>query len=190
MSAARTRRGDPPGRCWRPIEAHDLPISRAATGGGAQPAFEDDALKFFRTPNGEVYNVDRIGGVKAVQQGYLLTSTRDEILVHVRCPVAVAMAWRDATAEVLEAYRPGRSLPRIDWLAVAATVDEAWARANGWEAPAVPVPAAVSAALGLSAAPDAGPVPAPAAVSAAPEPSAAPDAGPGRDDRAVKKPSE
>ena len=79
------------------------------------------------------------------------------------------MAWRDATAEVLEAYRPGRSLPRIDWPAVAATVDEAWARANGWDAPAVP---------------------APVAVSPAPGPSAAPDAGPGQDDRAVKMPSE
>jgi hypothetical protein len=91
---------------------------------------------FLVTPEGAVHNVERIGGAKAVEDGFLLLGTApDEILEWMEVPTAVAMAWRDAVAALLAAHRPRRPLKQLEWLKIAAGVDLPWAETQGWTAP-------------------------------------------------------
>jgi hypothetical protein len=98
-------------------------------------------MSFLSTPQRDAYSFERLGGNKAVENGFLiLGSGPGEILEYTECPTPVALAWRDALTALLASYRPGRPMKQLDWLAIAASVDEPWARDNGWvppEAPAV-----------------------------------------------------
>lgn len=92
---------------------------------------------FLRAPDGCSYNVHRIGGVKAPASGYVLLGTgANELLCYVETSPKVAIAWRDATVEVLANHRPDRQLPQIDWAGLAIEADPDWAAENGWSAEA------------------------------------------------------
>jgi hypothetical protein len=96
-------------------------------------------MSFILTPAGDAYSISRIGGAKAVEGGFILFGAGpDEILEYQEAPTAVAIAWRNATVALLGSYRPNRPVRQIDWLGLAATVDEPWARQQGWTAPAGP----------------------------------------------------
>jgi hypothetical protein len=100
------------------------------------------SLSFFSSPEGNVYAVQRVGGVKAVESGFLLLGTgADEVLEYIEVPAEVAVAWRDAAVRVLGSYRPGRSLPAADWKSLAAEADPAWAAEHlGVQPLATPAP--------------------------------------------------
>jgi len=95
-------------------------------------------MSFLLTPAGDAYSISRIGGAKAVDDGFLLFGAgTDEILEYHEVPTRVAVCWRNATVTLLSSYRPNRPVKQIDWLSLAATVDEPWARKLGWTAPVV-----------------------------------------------------
>lgn len=87
---------------------------------------------FLRSPSGCSFNIFRIGGVKAVETGLIILGTSpDELLDYVETSARVAVAWRDAMADVLDNHRPHRPLQQIDWGRLAAEADPAWAAENG-----------------------------------------------------------
>jgi hypothetical protein len=99
-------------------------------------------MSFISTPAGDVYNVARIGGVKAVETGLLIFGNgQDEILEYAEVPGGVAALWRDELVALLSSHRPNRPVRQLDWLELGATVDPKWAGENGWTGPA---PAAVT----------------------------------------------
>jgi len=86
------------------------------------------------TPAGDAYSVDRIGGVRATDGGFLLLGNgADEILEWTEAPTAVALAWRDHLVSLLSSHRPRRPLKQLDWLGIAASVDPQWAAEQGWQ---------------------------------------------------------
>ena len=90
-------------------------------------------MSFLRSPQGNVFHIGRIGGAKAIEGGFLLLEIVDQgLLEYSDAPTSVALAWRDALAEALTSYRPKRPVTQIDWLGIAATKDEVFARENGW----------------------------------------------------------
>jgi hypothetical protein len=98
-------------------------------------------MSFILTPAGDAYSISRIGGAKAVDGGFILFGAGpDEILEYQEAPTDVAIAWRNAAVALLGSHRPNRPVRQIDWLGLAATVDEPWARQMGWTSPAAPVP--------------------------------------------------
>ena len=96
-------------------------------------------IHYLSTPKGDLYSLARVGGCKAIGSGLLiLGSGAAEILEYIEAPEDVAVAWRDALHALLRDRRPGRQLAQLDWLGLAAEVDEMWAATQGW----VPPPAA------------------------------------------------
>ena len=93
-------------------------------------------MAFIKTPSGNVFSHYRIGGVKA-PEGYfiILGNGADEIVEFLEVPIEVALLWRDELVELLTTLRPNRAVRQLDWMALAATVDVAWATENGWTAP-------------------------------------------------------
>jgi hypothetical protein len=101
---------------------------------------KDCSLSFLSTPDGNVFTIQRIGGAKAVLNGFLLLGTGvDEVLEYVDTPTEVALAWRNAIVQVLQHYRPGRTLPSLDWRMIAAEAHPSWAEER-YGVPAVPAP--------------------------------------------------
>jgi len=97
-------------------------------------------VDFLRTPSGDLYSLVRIGGVKAVESGFLLLGAgAQELLEYYECPPTVAIAWRDRFQENYAMHRPGRRFPAIDWYAEAVAADPDWAASNLQPDPA-PVP--------------------------------------------------
>lgn len=90
-------------------------------------------MSFLRSPQGNGFHISRIGGAKAVQDGFLLLEISEQgLLEYSEVPTAIAIAWRDALVDSLTSYRPKRPVTQIDWWGIAATIDEALARENGW----------------------------------------------------------
>ena len=99
-------------------------------------------MSFFLSPAGDPYNIARIGGAKAVDGAFILLGLgSEELLEWQGAPTEVAIKWRNAMAAVLSSHRPGRRVTQIDWLGLAATVNESWAKEQGWKAPVDAVPA-------------------------------------------------
>jgi hypothetical protein len=97
-------------------------------------------MNFFITPKGDALGISKVGGVRAIETGLLiLGSGDDELLEFDECSFKVAVAWRDAMADMLTNLRPGRKPPQPDWKALAIDADPAWARQKGMIAtPAAP----------------------------------------------------
>lgn len=90
-------------------------------------------MSFLRSPHGNVFHIGRIGGAKAVEEGFLLLDNSEQgLLEYTEVPTAIAIAWRDAVVEALTSYRPKRPVKQVDWWGIAAKTDEALARLNGW----------------------------------------------------------
>jgi hypothetical protein len=102
-------------------------------------------MPFFRAPSRNAYSIDRIGGAKATEEYYIiLGNAPDEILEFMEVPTEVAIAWRDATVDLLSTHRPHRPLRQIDWSGLAVSADPKWAADQGWITP--PAPQAPAAA--------------------------------------------
>ncbi len=82
---------------------------------------------YIKTPDGNAINASKIGGVKATKSGLvILGNGPSEVLELYSCPPAVAIEWRNAIIESLSGVRPNRSLPDIDWMALARAVAPEW----------------------------------------------------------------
>jgi hypothetical protein len=112
-------------------------------------------MSFLLTPAGDAYSMARIGGAKAVDTGLLILGNGpDELLEYYEAPGPVAALWRDELVALLGGYRPHRPVRQLDWLALAAKADVAWAKENGWSGPAqtaAPGPAAAEAGVSATA---------------------------------------
>jgi hypothetical protein len=103
-------------------------------------------MNLLTTPGGDMFNLARFGGVKAVDDGFLiLDAGSSDLLVYVEAPTNVAMAWRDALTERLANHRRNRPVAQLNWLAIAAEVDPQWAAENAWVGPAAPPAGATTA---------------------------------------------
>ena len=91
-------------------------------------------MSFLRSPQGNVFHNGRIGGAKAVEEGFLLLDNSEQgLLEYSEVPTAIAIAWRDSVVDSLTSYRPKRPVKQIDWWGIAAKIDEGFARKNGWK---------------------------------------------------------
>jgi hypothetical protein len=95
-----------------------------------------------------MYNTGRFGGVKVVENAFLiLDASSSDLLVYFEAPTEVALAWRDALNNVLASQKRHRPVQQLDWLAIAANVDPTWAKEQGWVPPAAAQEAPPSSAL-------------------------------------------
>ena len=51
-------------------------------------------MSFLRSPQGNVFHIGRIGGAKAVEEGFLLLDNSEQgLLEYSEVPAAIAIAW-------------------------------------------------------------------------------------------------
>ena len=92
---------------------------------------------YLKTPSGNIFRLDRIGGLKAIDAGLLLLGRAEtELLEFLKCPLAVAKAWQAALGDLLTDQRHGKTPATPNWAALATKADPDWARQNGFAAPA------------------------------------------------------
>ena len=85
-------------------------------------------MSYIATPDGNVLAPSKIGGCKAVPNGFVILGTgTNEVLEYIVCPPAVSLAWRKAFSPMLlGGARSGRPLLQLDWIAIAMAADPEW----------------------------------------------------------------